>query len=116
MSKRTQGIVGIVVGVVVVIVSLAADALGIGGAAGIGWKQALGTLVGVIVVGVGAWYWPGFPQSRMVADSAGPVVAAPQVARKRVAPVAPRKRPVAEKASRPARKNTARSAKRRAKR
>jgi cytochrome c biogenesis protein CcdA len=69
MSRKTQGIVLIVVGVVAVIVSLGADAIGLGAAPSIGWKQALGALVGVIIVAVGAWYWPGFPQSRMLGDA-----------------------------------------------
>ena len=112
MSKRMQGIVLMVVGVVVIVGSLAADALGVGMQAGIGWKQALGALVGVIVVGVGAWYWPGFPASRMLADSAGPASAAARAPRKQVAPAAARKRPAARKAVRPARKAAAKSAKR----
>jgi hypothetical protein len=55
MSKRTMGIGLIVVGVIVLIVSLAADSLGIGGAPGIGFKQIGGAVVGVIVAIVGGW-------------------------------------------------------------
>jgi len=55
MSKRTIGIVLVVIGVIVVIVSLAADALGIGSGGGIGWKQLLGAAVGVVVVLGGGW-------------------------------------------------------------
>ena len=68
MSKKTIGIVLMAVGVIVVIVSLGADAMGIGNNAGLGWKQALGALVGVIAVAVGAWYWPGLPEARMPAE------------------------------------------------
>jgi hypothetical protein len=55
MSKRMIGIVLIVVGVVVLVGSLAADSLGIGGAPGIGWKQLIGAGVGVIIAIVGFW-------------------------------------------------------------
>ena len=55
MSKKTIGIGLIVVGVIVLIVSLAADSLGIGGAPGIGFKQIGGAVVGVIVAIVGGW-------------------------------------------------------------
>ena len=70
MSRRTQGIVLMVVGVVIVIVSLGADAMGLGAKPGLGVKQALGAVAGVIILGIGAWFWPGFPQSRMMADVA----------------------------------------------
>lgn len=77
MSKRTIGIVLIVVGVVAVIVSLGADAMGIGNGQGMGWKQALGAVVGVIIVAVGAWYWPGFPASKMISGAPREVTTAP---------------------------------------
>jgi hypothetical protein len=64
-----------VLGVLVVIVALGADAFGIGGSAGIGRTQALGAVVGLIVVAAGAWFWPGFPQSRMMAKAAALVPA-----------------------------------------
>jgi hypothetical protein len=71
MSKKTLGIVLVVVGVIVVIASLGADAFGFGGSPGLGWKQALGAVVGVITVAVGAWFWPGLPTSLMSAEGAG---------------------------------------------
>jgi hypothetical protein len=55
MSKRTIGYVLIVLGVVVLVVSLAADVIGIGGNLGFGWKQQLGTAFGVIAALVGVW-------------------------------------------------------------
>jgi uncharacterized membrane protein len=55
MSKKTIGFVLIALGVVIGVVSLAADAVGIGNQQGIGWKQLLGTAIGVIVVFVGVW-------------------------------------------------------------
>jgi hypothetical protein len=45
----------IVLGVVVLVISLAADSLGIGGAPGIGWKQLTGVTVGLIVMIYGVW-------------------------------------------------------------
>jgi hypothetical protein len=55
MSRNNMGIALIVVGVIVLIVSLAADVIGIGGAPGIGWKQLLGAGVGLIVAIAGGW-------------------------------------------------------------
>ena len=55
MSKRTIGIVLIGLGVVLLIVSLAADVIGIGEGTAIGWKQTLGAIVGVIVAVGGVW-------------------------------------------------------------
>lgn len=55
MSKRTLGLVLIVVGAVAVVVSLAADALGIGSYPGINGTQLLGLAIGVIVALVGIW-------------------------------------------------------------
>jgi uncharacterized membrane protein (DUF441 family) len=54
MSKKTIGYILIALGVILAIVSLAADVIGIGGA-GFGWKQILGTAIGVIVAIVGVW-------------------------------------------------------------
>ena len=45
----------IVLGAVVLGISLAADALGIGGAPGIGWKQLTGAAVGLMVMIYGVW-------------------------------------------------------------
>jgi len=42
------------VGVLIFFVSLTADAFGIGEGTGIGWKQIMGVVVGLIVAGVGA--------------------------------------------------------------
>ena len=55
MSKKTIGIVLIILGVVLTIVSLAADVIGIGNGTGIGWKQILGAVVGVLVAVGGGW-------------------------------------------------------------
>ncbi len=49
MSKRTIGYVLILLGVIILVLSLAADAIGIGGSPGIGWKQLTGAAVGLLV-------------------------------------------------------------------
>jgi len=57
MSTRTIGFVLVALGVVIAVVSLAADAIGIGNQVelGIGWKQQLGTAFGVVMALVGVW-------------------------------------------------------------
>ena len=52
-NKKSIGIALLVVGVVLLIGSLAADAIGIGGVAGFGYKQIIGAIAGVIVAIVG---------------------------------------------------------------
>ena len=52
-NKKTIGIALLVAGVVLLIGSLAADAIGIGAVAGFGYKQILGSVAGVIVAIVG---------------------------------------------------------------
>jgi hypothetical protein len=52
-NKKTIGITLMAVGVVLLIGSLAVDAIGIGGFAGFGYKQTIGTVAGVIVAIVG---------------------------------------------------------------
>jgi hypothetical protein len=49
MSKKMLGVVFIILGVIVLVVSLAADAVGIGNATGIGWKQILAAVIGALV-------------------------------------------------------------------
>ena len=43
----------LVVGVLIFLVSLLADAFGIGEGTGIGWKQIMGSLVGLVVAAIG---------------------------------------------------------------
>ena len=50
MSKP---VILLIVGIVLFLISLAADAVGIGEGTGIGWKQITGAVVGVIVAAVG---------------------------------------------------------------
>lgn len=53
MNKKNLGIALMVIGVIVLLVSLFADSLGIGGVPGFGYKQIAGAVVGVIVAIVG---------------------------------------------------------------
>ncbi len=55
MSQKSIGFVLIGVGVLVLVVSGFADALGIGGVPGFGWKQILGSVAGLLVAGIGVW-------------------------------------------------------------
>ena len=53
-NKKTIGIALLAVGVIVLIASLAADVIGLGGAIGaFGYKQIIGAVVGVVVAVVG---------------------------------------------------------------
>ncbi len=52
-GKKTAGIVLLVVGIVVLLLSLVADSIGIGGSAGFGRYQIVGAIVGAIVTVVG---------------------------------------------------------------
>jgi hypothetical protein len=49
----SRPVVFLVVGVVIFVISLAADAVGIGEGTGIGWKQITGAVVGAIIAVAG---------------------------------------------------------------
>jgi len=53
MNKKTSGIILLVAGIVVLVVSLAADLIGLGSYAGFGYGQISGAVVGVIAAIVG---------------------------------------------------------------
>jgi len=53
MSKKTAGIVALVVGTVILVVSLAIDLIGVGASPGFGPVQTAGTIVGAIVIALG---------------------------------------------------------------
>ncbi len=54
MSKKTSALLYIVVGILLVIVSLAADFIGLGADPSvIGWKQLVGMAVGVVIAILG---------------------------------------------------------------
>ena len=52
-NKKIIGILMIVIGIALLIISLLADTFGLGGAAGFGWKQILGSVVGAAAVVAG---------------------------------------------------------------
>ena len=57
MGKKTIGIALTAIGVVVMIVSLAADAIGIGAAAAFGYKQIIGAVLGLVIAAIGYYYY-----------------------------------------------------------
>lgn len=52
-GKKTVGVVLLVVGIIILVLSLAADPLGIGGSPAFGRDQIIGAIVGAIVTVVG---------------------------------------------------------------
>jgi len=48
MKKKTTGILLIVFGVLLLVMSLLADLIGIGNAAGFGYRQIIGTILGIV--------------------------------------------------------------------
>ena len=54
MNRRPLATAAVVVGAVLVLLSLLADTLGIGGQSGFGWKQGVALGVGVVLALVGA--------------------------------------------------------------
>lgn len=55
MAQRGSTLVIVVIGVLLVLVSLGADALGVGADAGFGYKQGAGLVIGVALVAYGLW-------------------------------------------------------------
>ena len=53
MTRRQSALLMLVVGILLALVSLFADALGVGGQPGFGWKQAGGLVLGLVLVGLG---------------------------------------------------------------
>lgn len=53
MDQKRWGLVLLVVGIVLVLVSAGADMVGLGGAVGFGYKQIVGAVVGVIAAAAG---------------------------------------------------------------
>jgi len=54
MDPKQRGVVMLVVGILLVLVSAAADRLGVGGAPGFGWKQIAGVILGLALAAAGA--------------------------------------------------------------
>ena len=53
MNNKQLGIALLVIGVIILLLSLLATSIGIGGAPGFGYKQIAGTVVGAIIAIVG---------------------------------------------------------------
>lgn len=53
MPKRLTAVALLTIGVLLVLVSAAADRLGVGAAPGLGWKQVLGIVAGVVLAAAG---------------------------------------------------------------
>jgi hypothetical protein len=56
MNKKTMGIIVCAAGIILLAVSLLADAIGIGGSAGFGTNQILGAVAGVVIAAGGAFF------------------------------------------------------------
>jgi hypothetical protein len=50
---KILGIICLIVGIIILVLSLIADSVGVGGSPGFGWKQIVGAIVGVIIGIVG---------------------------------------------------------------
>lgn len=55
MTQRQSALLMLVIGILLALVSLFADALGVGGQPGFGWKQTGGLILGLALVGLGLW-------------------------------------------------------------
>ena len=55
MSNRTIGLVFIMIGALMSVFSLVADAIGFGSLSGVGWKQLTGSDIGIFIAIVGLW-------------------------------------------------------------
>jgi len=66
MSTKTIGLILIVLGVIIAVVSAAADVIGLGNQVqmGFGWRQQLGTAAGVVLALVGIWLATRKPQPK----------------------------------------------------
>jgi hypothetical protein len=55
MERRQIGYLVAAVGALLVVVSALADPIGVGEGGGFGWKQAVGIVVGAVLVAIGGW-------------------------------------------------------------
>ena len=53
MQKKTLGLIIIIIGIIIFLISLLADTLGIGGYPGIGTKQTIGIIIGLVICIIG---------------------------------------------------------------
>lgn len=54
MDAKALNVVLLLIGLVCIVVFAGADVFGVGNAPGFGWKQITGTVVGLILCGIGA--------------------------------------------------------------
>ncbi len=57
MDKKTSSIVVIALGALLLLASLTADMTGLGDSVGFGLRQMIGTVVGIVVLAVGAYLY-----------------------------------------------------------
>ncbi len=55
MSRKTLGLILVVLGAILLVLGLFADSLGLGSATGFGWKQMAAVVVGVVAALLGVW-------------------------------------------------------------
>jgi len=53
MQKKTGGFILAVVGIIILLISLFGDLIGVGGYPGVGYKQTIGIIIGVVIVIIG---------------------------------------------------------------
>jgi len=53
MGRKGLSLILIVIGIIILLVSLLADMIGIGGYPGIGYKQIIGAIVGAVIAVIG---------------------------------------------------------------
>jgi hypothetical protein len=55
MAARSRSVALVVMGVALASLSVLADVIGVGTGPGFGWKQIVGTVLGIVIAGVGVW-------------------------------------------------------------
>lgn len=58
MQGKSFAVIVVVAGILLVLASLAADAIGLGHWPGFGFRQILGTIIGIVLIWVGISTWP----------------------------------------------------------
>ena len=76
VNRKLLGLAVLAIGIVLVVLSIFADTFGIGQQDEFtyGWKQAIGTVIGVALIAVGALLWRAAPRSpSLVEEEPGPL-------------------------------------------
>jgi protein-S-isoprenylcysteine O-methyltransferase Ste14 len=55
MAAHNRAVVLVMIGVALASFSVLADTIGVGAHPDFGWKQIVGTVAGVVIVGIGVW-------------------------------------------------------------